>query len=140
MAKARSQVEMWKQPKAQAARCPSNFILRFVRPANTALSTYPSLFILKPLFQTPVSRTTNLMQKLLKVSSGTALVGAKLSPPSQPASFRRLSESPAPDHLLSHGCHRQHLPEIEFRVLRHHPTRQAFHSVKARARNSEGLT
>ena len=85
MAKARSQAKMWKQPKGQEAHCPSNATLRFVMPANTALSIYPSLFILKPLPQTPVPRTTNLMQRLLKASSGTALVGAKPSPLSQPA-------------------------------------------------------
>jgi hypothetical protein len=132
---------MWKRTKAQATCCPSNFILRLVMPANTALSTYPSLFILKPLFQTPVSRTTNLTQKLLKASSRTQCWYVQSpSPLSQAAGFRCLSKSPAPDHLLPHGCHWQHFPEVEFQVFRHRPTRQAFHSVKARVRNSEGLT
>src|SRR2546423_15347404 len=104
-------------------------------PANTALSTYPSLFtfVSNSCVATNESHTKVVKGKL----RNTALVRAKPSLLSQPAGFRCLSVSPTPDHLLPHGCHRQHFPEVDFQVLRHRPTRRAFHSVKTRVRNSE---
>lgn len=103
-----------------------------------ALSTYPSLF--RVVSNSCVAHNESYTKVVKGKLRNTALVRAKPSPLSQPAGFRCLSLSPTPDHLLPHECHRQHFPEVEFQVLRHRPIRQAFHSVKTRVHNSEGLT